>query len=300
MSSATLPSSDRERWLEERKSGIGGSDAAASIGVDPYRDRLELWSLKVGLVEPDDLSGNEAVEAGLRLERTIGEWFADKFGRAVEMNTPFAIRRHPEHSFMIATLDATERHDDGSIGVVQIKNTSMPPDAWEEELPIHYEIQLRHEMIVAGVTRGVLVALHRGQNLRAYERTLDPKDAEALIEAEREFWNLVQTETPPEAGPNSAGVVKALFPRAEIEDLVPMQPESDDLDAELQRVKEQLDELTGRREQIESQLKLWIGNHAGGVTPQGVKFSWKGSEVNYKPQEARTAYVRRFTRSAKK
>jgi putative phage-type endonuclease len=290
----------RAQWLEDRKSGIGGSDAAAACGVDPWRDRLTLWSQKVGLLEADDLAGNEAVEAGIELERAIGEWYGKKFGRNVELNTPFTIRRHPEHSFMIATLDAIEHFDDGGFGVVQIKNTSYPPEAWERELPMHYEIQLRHEMIVAGTTRGALVVLHRGQNLRSYERVLSDEDRDALIEKEREFWNLVQTETLPEAGPHSADTVKALFPRAEIEDLTALTPEADDLDAELQELKAKIDELESRRETIESQLKLWIGAHAGGLTPQGVKFSWKGSEVSYKPQPARTVVVRRFTRSAKK
>lgn len=291
--------SAREAWLEQRKKGIGGSDAPAVCGVDPWRDALTIWSQKVGLLEGEDLSGNEAVEAGLVLESAIGTWYGQKFGRNVTLAEPFTIRRHPVHTFMCATLDATEDRD-GELVVVQIKNTSYPPEAWEEQLPLHYEIQLQHEMIVAGATRGVLVALHRGQNLRAYERTLSDEAAERLIEIERQFWSLVESETPPPAGAHSADTVKALFPKVEIEDLTALMPEADDLDAELQEVKAKMDELAARREQIESQLKLWIGNHAGGLTPQGVKFSWKGSEVHYKPQEARTAYVRRFTRSAKK
>ena len=299
MTSATMVESGRAAWLEERRSGIGGSDAAAVMGVDPWKDALTVWSHKVGLLEPDDLSGNEAVEAGIELERAIGEWYGRKFDRDVVLNTPFTIRRHPTHSFMIATLDAIEQTPDG-IAVVQIKNTSYAPEVWEESLPLHYEIQLQHEMIVAGTDRGVLVALHRGQNLRAYERRLSPAAAEHLIETERKFWELVQSESPPPAGPHSADTVKALFPRSEIEDVTALVPEADDLDAELQDIKKQIDALDSRKSEIESQIKLWIGEHAGGVTPQGVKFSWKGSEVHYKPQEARTAYVRRFTRSAKK
>ena len=289
----------RAAWLEERKKGIGGSDAPAVCGVDPWRDALTVWSQKVGLLEGDDLSDNEAVEAGIVLERTIGEWYGRKFKRNVTLAEPFVIRRHPEHHFMCATLDATEDRD-GEVVVVQIKNTSYHADSWAEQLPVHYEVQLQHEMIVAGATRGVLVALHRGQNLRAYERNLTPEIASRIIEIERDFWNKVETETAPPAGPHSAETVKALFPKVEIEDLTALSPEADDLDAELQEVRQGLDELAERREQIESQLKMWIGTHAGGLTPQGVKYSWKGSQVHYKPQEARTAYSRRFTRSAKK
>lgn len=286
----------RERWLLERKTGLGGSDAAAAVGADPYRDRLTLWSEKVGLTEGDDLSENEAVEAGIVLERTIGEWYGKKFDRSVSLGEPFTIRRSKEYPWMFATLDATQVID-GQTGVVQIKNTSFAAEQWEERLPVHYEIQLAHEMIVAGVTRGTLVALHRGQNLRAYDRTLHPEFASALIDAERSFWELVTIEKAPEPGAASAEAVKAMFPKVEIEDLVALPPGADDLDMELEELKQMIGEMEDRRSAIESMLKMWIGKHAGGVTPQGTKFSWKGSTVNYKPQEARSAYVRRFTRS---
>ena len=68
----------RARWLEERKSGIGGSDAASAVGCDPYRDALTLWSEKSGLIEPEDLSENEAVEAGNLLGGALGEGFGEE------------------------------------------------------------------------------------------------------------------------------------------------------------------------------------------------------------------------------
>lgn len=290
---------DRETWLAERRHGIGGSDAAAAMGKSPWKDRLTLWSEKVGLLEPDDLSDNEAVESGIELEDAIGRWYGKRFGRNVEMAPPFTIIRHPEHDFMRATLDARQEID-GVPGVVQIKNTGQTVEQWEDEVPIYYEIQLQHEMYVAGVECGTLVALHRGQKLRAYDRVVMPSLVEEMIAAETEFWNLVKSQTPPEAAAISGEAVKALYPRSEIQDLVPLPPDIDDLDAELQEVKAQVSQLSDRRSEIENQIKMLIGKHEGGVTPQGVKFSWRGSSITYKPQEARTSYVRRFTRSVSK
>jgi putative phage-type endonuclease len=289
----------RARWLEERKSGIGGSDAASAVGCDPYRDQLTLWSEKCGLIEPEDLSANEAVEAGNALERAIGDWYGRKFGRQVSLGTPFQLLRSERHPWMFATLDATQVID-GERAVVQIKNTRFPVDAWEDKLPIGYEIQLAHEMIVAGVTRGTLVALHGGQNLRAYDRELHPEFAETLVDAERRFWEQVERGTPPAPGPMSADTLKGMFPRNEVEEVIALPAESDDLDEELERLKAQLKLIEDRKSVIESTFKMWIGIRSGGVTPQGTKFSWKGSEVQYKPQEARTTYVRRFTRSKAK
>ncbi len=38
----------REEWLATRKQGIGGSDAAAAVGLNPYKSQLELWLEKTG------------------------------------------------------------------------------------------------------------------------------------------------------------------------------------------------------------------------------------------------------------
>lgn len=289
----------RAAWLEQRRTGLGGSDAATAVGVDPYRDGLTLWSEKVGLVEPADLAGNEAVEAGIALEVAIAEWYGRRTGRAVTLGTPYQLLRSPRHPFMFATLDATQVVD-GEHGVVQVKNTSFPADAWEEQLPVRYEVQLAHEMIVAGVTRGTLVALHRGQQLRHYDRVLDERMAAAIVDAEQAFWRMVETQQAPEPGPRSADAVRAMFPRDLDAEVVALPHAADELDAQLERIKFEQTVLEDRRSAIESQIKVWIGSHAAGVTPQGIRFSWTGSEVTYKPQEARTAYVRRFRRSAKR
>jgi putative phage-type endonuclease len=286
----------RERWLLQRKHGLGGSDAASAAGVDPYRDALTLWSEKVGLIEPADLSKNEAVEAGNALERAIGEWYGKRHGRDVTLGVPFQLLRSHKWPWMFATLDATQVID-GETGVVQIKNTSFAADAWEESLPVGYEIQLTHEMLVAGVTRGTLVALHRGQQLRAYDRVLNTELADALVAAEAKFWSLVEAETPPEAGPNSTDAIKKLFPRVEVADLVALGHEIDDADAELEGIRGQIGTLESRKDEIENRIKLLIGSHAGGVTPQGTRFTWNGSEVHHKPREASVSYVRRFLRS---
>jgi putative phage-type endonuclease len=289
----------REAWLEERRSGIGGSDAAAAIGLDPYKDPLTLWSEKLGIKDQDDLSGNEAVEAGNALERTIGEWYARRSGKDVTLGVPFQILRSTRYPWMLATLDGTETNEDGEPGVVQIKNTSYSADAWEEKVPIPYEIQLHHEMLVAGVTRGTIVALHRGQLLRSYERKLSPILADSILAAEARFWSLVESEKPPEPGPLSGEAIKAMFPRSDLDELAALPGEADDLDADLESVKQQIKALESRREAIENQLKLWIGKRAGGVTPQGIRFTWNGGEVYHKPKEASVSYVRRFLRKGK-
>ncbi len=39
---------NRDQWLNVRKNGIGSSDAAAAVGLNPYKSQLELWLEKTG------------------------------------------------------------------------------------------------------------------------------------------------------------------------------------------------------------------------------------------------------------
>ena len=50
---------------------IGSSDISVILGLNPFKTMLQLWAEKTGVVKPKDLSDNEAVEWGTRLERVV-------------------------------------------------------------------------------------------------------------------------------------------------------------------------------------------------------------------------------------
>ena len=63
----------REEWLDERKKSIGGSDAAACIGMNPWKTNVQLWEEKTGRIEPEDISDKEEVKYGIRMEPVVRE-----------------------------------------------------------------------------------------------------------------------------------------------------------------------------------------------------------------------------------
>ena len=65
----------REKWLEERKKGIGGSDAAAILGLNPYKDNIKLWEEKTGRRQAEDISEKEYVKYGTNAEDLLRELF---------------------------------------------------------------------------------------------------------------------------------------------------------------------------------------------------------------------------------
>ena len=65
----------REEWLQGRKNHIGGSDAAACVGRNPYKNNVQLWEEKVGLVLPEDISDKDYVQYGTEAEKYLRALF---------------------------------------------------------------------------------------------------------------------------------------------------------------------------------------------------------------------------------
>ena len=68
-------------WLAWRRKGIGGSDAAAILGISPWRTARDLYDDKLGIASAQDDSGNwVALEMGHLLEDLVARSFLKRPG----------------------------------------------------------------------------------------------------------------------------------------------------------------------------------------------------------------------------
>ncbi len=184
----------REEWLAERMTGIGASESAAVLGESPWQSAMGVWAEKTGNAEPDDLSANEAVAWGLRLEAPIAEAYAEATGEEVTLWPRYTIARHPEYPWLYATPDATiaPRRN------MQIKTAGAFVAAeWQNGPPLHYEIQVQHEMAARELEQTTLVVLIGGQKLRWFDVERNDRFLDAMIPKLAAFWELVQSGTMP-------------------------------------------------------------------------------------------------------
>ncbi len=79
MSVDKLVLGSREEWLQARKNHIGGSDASACVGVNPYKSNVDLWEEKTGLRQPEDISGKDYVIYGTRAEGHLREFHEEEY-----------------------------------------------------------------------------------------------------------------------------------------------------------------------------------------------------------------------------
>lgn len=205
----TLRPEGRDEWLRLRREGVGGSDVAAIMGISPWAGPYTVWAEKLGLAEPEDISGNPRVEWGTILEPTIVERVALAHPELeVRGNAGHMVMRSLARPWALATVDAMATDPEtGERVVVEAKTAHYPsskgwgdPADGADGVPAHYLCQVAHYLTVTGARRAIVAVLIDGYDLREYEVVPDEGDIEAVVGAVDGFWaDHVLAEVPPEA-----------------------------------------------------------------------------------------------------
>lgn len=184
----------RPDWLALRRQGIGGSDAAAVLGISPFRTARDLFYDKLGIVTADDQENWVALEVGTLLEPLVARIFEKKTGLKVYQRK--CMFQHPQYPWMLADLDYLVDLPDGMTAIVEIKTTNYNArDKWwydgQEIVPVYYEVQGRHYMAVTDLDRVYYCCLYGNNEDEAMIRHIDRDMAyEAeLIALESGFWH---------------------------------------------------------------------------------------------------------------
>ncbi len=195
---------DETKWLEERKKGIGGSEASMVIGVNPWKSKLELWNEKVTQVSNIDATKKLMFKVGHVLEPIIAEEYTIETGRILE-ERPLKI--HPMYSFILGNIDreiVSGARGRGP-GILEMKTKGAFTNWHEEEIPIYYHIQIQHYLNVYNYSWGSFAVLDLGvMKLNIIDVERDDEFITKLEKEEIEFWKLVENKTPPPVSPTKA------------------------------------------------------------------------------------------------
>ena len=198
----------REDWLEQRRKGIGGSDASVIMGVNPWKSPMDLWLEKTGEYEPEDID-NEKMYWGRTLEDIVAREFAKRSGKKIRRRN--AILQHPKLEWMLANVD---RLIVGERAGLEVKTTSA---YYQDDgiCPHHYYAQVQHYMAVTGLDLWYVAVLIGGQKLVSYEVPRNDEYIKHLTQAELGFWQMVKGGVPPEFdGSEASGkVLGRMYPR---------------------------------------------------------------------------------------
>jgi putative phage-type endonuclease len=180
-----------EQTSQLRSSGIGGSDMAVILGLNPWKTPIDLYEEKVGIREP--FAGNRFTEAGNRLEDVIAQWYADETGgKVARANQTYRLKDHP---FVMAHID---RRVLKQRKVLECKSADKwTITKWGEhgtnDVPDSYFIQVQHYLMFPYWDTADLAALIGGNDFRIYHIDPDKELQDMMLEAAIEFWRRIQT-----------------------------------------------------------------------------------------------------------
>ena len=204
--------SERLAWLRERQLGIGGSDAPIVCGMSKWKTRYELYLEKTQpITRVPSMTVPQRV--GLLSEPMLTQLYEEETGRSC-FRPPRSIASK-SHPFMRANLDAVSVDPDGNYRVVQMKTADRSKRSeWgnpgSDEIPDAYWVQVQHEMHCAEVDVADVPVLFGNQEFAVYTVQADSNSQEQIIMLEREFWEMVESRTPPD--PETEGDIAMAYP----------------------------------------------------------------------------------------
>ena len=270
ISTENLPYED---WLEYRKQGIGGSDAAVACGISRYKSPVELWLEKTGQL-PNQEAG-EAAYWGTQLEPLVRAEFTRRTG--IEVTHTMQLLQSTEHPFMLANLDGTCEHTDFGPCVFEAKTASAyKAKEWDNSIPEEYLLQIQHYMAVTGYRGAYIAALIGGNTFRWKFVERDEALIAVMIHLEAEFWGHVQDGTPPplDGSEASARLLAEQFPASIPQSQITLPDTATDLLRQYDTACEQLEVLEGKKREAENLLKQMLGANETG-TARGRVITWK-------------------------
>ena len=202
---------DRDEWLENRKKYIGGSEASAVIGMNPYQTNVDLWMIKTGRREPEDISDKPYVKYGTEAEQYLRELFKLDFPQyevQYQENNSYTNDKYP---WAAASLDGMLiEKSTGRKGILEIKTTeilrSMQKEQWDHRIPDSYYCQLCQYFAVTEFDYAILKCQMKTVfdgipylQTKHYviERSDVEDDIDYLMKEEKKFWRFVKEDRMP-------------------------------------------------------------------------------------------------------
>lgn len=242
-----------------RSQGIGASEIAAVVGVNPWKTPFDVFLDKMGQVERTE---TDRTRMGHRMEPVIADEFASRANRVLELCDTLV---HPRFSWAVATPD---RRVVGARELVECKWVGPRlASHWgtdDDGVPEYVLTQCQWQLEVADADVCFVAALV-GEEFRVYQVTRDTELAGLLLEQAERFWtDHVLTKTPPEitASPAARRYLESKYAKAGEAVLDPT-PEADRLVHDYLEASRLEREAVAAKELAANGLRALIGDARG-------------------------------------
>lgn len=292
-----------EVQLAQRNRGIGGSDVATVLGLNPYKSAVELYHERRGTIEVQDLSENLPVEAGNILEDGIAELAQRHMSR--HWNRPIKLRRcnltltHPKYDWLFCHID---RDVVGEERGVELKNVGYHAargwgPALTDEIPDYYLPQPMSYMLVKNYPVWTVAGYFGGADLRLYELERDKEWDEIIIARTHDFWHKhVLAGVPPPvdlSGPRALEIVRKVY-KGTTGEIVGADADLEHWRHVCQEATKKATEYQNTADSAKAHLLAALGDGAILTFPSGIRLERKSVTRKGYTVEAQTYFDARF------
>ena len=272
----------REEWLKMRKKYIGGSDSAAVVGLNEFLSPYALWCEKCGITP--EFEGNLRTEFGSFNEEFVAQWFSRVTGKKVtRSNFSFVNDKYP---WAVADIDRFVVGEDAILECKTVNELTLKHYA-NGDYPARFYCQVQHYMAVLDKKMAYLaVMIGTGRDFRIYEIERNDAEIDALMDAEKQFFEHMQTNTPPPIDGSESTKEAILAQQTGGGKQPEEEPEPLDL-TEKRKMLETYFEIDAAIKQLEEQQSS-IKNQLMEAMGEAWRGVCEGYSISYKPQERKT------------
>lgn len=266
---------DKESWLRYRKQGIGGSDAGAVCGLNPYRTAIQVYYDKTS-----DTIGefdNEAMRQGRDLEEYVARRFCEAAGKKVRRAN--AMFYDEKNSFMLADVDRMIVGE--NVGLECKTASPYMADHWRDDnIPLSYLIQCYHYMSVCNADAWYIAVVIYGKDFKYYRIERDDEAIELIIRIEKDFWynHIIPKVLPDPDGSKTADSAIAERFKESQDITIPLSGFNERLQRR-QELINVIDHMEREKRQIDQELKLYLGDAEVAENDQ-YRVSWRNISRN--------------------
>ena len=270
-----LEGKTQEEWKMLRKTGIGGSDAGAVVGVNPYRSAMNVYLDKIS--NETEQQENEAIRCGHDLEQYVADRFTEATGLKVRKSN--FMYRSVEHPFMFADVDRLVVGEDAGL---ECKTCSAyNASAWDDQsIPESYIVQCYHYMAVTGKKTWYIACLIMGVGFVYRKLCWDDAIIMGLIETEQTFWydHVVPRSIPkPDGSDACSKALNLLYPNAQSDKTIDLDGVEEKLNRRAEIIKE-IEILEQEQKEIEQTIKLAMED-CGKAKSGKYRISWENVDT---------------------
>lgn len=269
-----IPYNNKEEWLSLRRNFIGGSDAGAVVGLNPYKSAYTLWAEKTGKIP--EFEGNLITEVGSYLEDFVAKLFEKETGKKVRRKNRMIV--NDEYPFACADVD---RVVVGENAILECKTTNSYPAMKKfknGEYPESWYCQITHYLGVGGYDRVYLGVLIGCREFKVFVLDRDEGEIKALMTAEADFWyNNVQKNIAPiaDGAESTSETISTIYPESN-DSAVSLMAYENDL-KQYMTYTSLIKDVEKQRDEVANRIKAFMGESGKGES-NGYKVSWTSSE----------------------